>query len=203
MEIRIRTDDDVYEPAADTELLVKSVRLRQGDRVLEIGTGTGLVAIHCAKHGARGTATDVCDQALALARDNFKDNSVEVDLREGDLFDPVEGEYDVVIFNPPYLPTAPEDLTQSPLDGALDGGPDGTEVTVRFIQDLPGHLKEDGRAYLVVSSLQDMDLIQAEIHQRGLAARRMGSETFDFETIAVLELRRPPHRTQRGGAGAV
>jgi release factor glutamine methyltransferase len=202
MEIRIRTDDDVYEPAADTELLVKSVRLREGDRVLEIGTGTGLVAIHCAKHGARVTATDVCDQALALARDNFEDNSVEVDLREGDLFDPVEGEFDVVIFNPPYLPTAPEDLTHSPLDGALDGGPDGTEVTVRFLEGLPGHLTEEGRAYLVVSSLQDMDRIQAEIHDRGLAARRMGSESFDFETISVLEIRRP-RRTQRGGAGAV
>jgi methylase of polypeptide subunit release factors len=154
MEIRIRTDDDVYKPAADTELLVRSVRLREGDRVLEI-------------------------------------------------FDPVEGKFVVVIFNPAYLPTAPEDLTHSPLDGALDGGPDGTEVTLRFLEGLPGHLREDGRAYLVVSSLQDMDRIEAEVHRRGLAARRMGSESFDFETVTVLELRRPPRRTQRGGAGAV
>jgi len=121
MEIRIRTERDVYEPAADTELLVRSLRLREGERVLEIGTGTGVVAIHCAKHGCYVTATDVVREALELARDNALQNTVEVDLREGDMFDPVEGSFDVVIFNPPYLPTAPEDLTHSP--GSRRHGP--------------------------------------------------------------------------------
>ena len=69
MEIRITTERDVYEPAADTELLVKSIRLREGERVLEIGTGTGIIAIHCAKHGCRVTATDVVEEALELARE--------------------------------------------------------------------------------------------------------------------------------------
>lgn len=203
MEIRIRTEEDVYEPAADTELLVRSIRLRGGERVLEIGTGTGLVAIHCAKHGGRVTATDVCSGALALTRENADSNEVHLDLREGDLFDPVEGVFDVVIFNPPYLPTAPEDLIHSPLDRALDGGSDGTEVALRFIQQLPPHLAEDGRAYLVVSSLQDMARIEAELVRQGLAARKTGSESFDFETISVLELRRPRKSTPHRGAGAV
>ncbi|NIP35000.1 MAG: methyltransferase, partial [Thermoplasmata archaeon] len=127
MEIRIRTEHDVYEPAADTELLVRSIRLREGERVLEIGTGTGVVAIHCAKHGCRVTATDVVEKALDLARENISQNAVDVDLLEGDMFEPVSGRYDVIIFNPPYLPTAPEDLTHSDLDKALDGGPDGTQ----------------------------------------------------------------------------
>ena len=203
MEIRIRTDEDVYEPAADTELLVRSIRLRGGERVLEIGTGTGVVAIHCAKHGGRVTATDVCSEALDLTRENAVANQVELDLREGDLFDPVEGTFDVIIFNPPYLPTAPEDLTHSILDRALDGGPDGTEVALRFIERLPQFLADEGRAYLVVSSLQDMDRIEAELLQKGLASRKAGSERFDFETISVLEIRRPPERTPHMGAGAV
>jgi release factor glutamine methyltransferase len=203
LEIVIRTGHDVYEPAADTELLVKAIRLREGDKVLEIGTGTGLVAIHCAKLGGRVIATDVCEEALALARDNVAANRVEVDLRDGDMFEPVEGVFDVVIFNPPYLPTAPEDLTDSPLDRALDGGPDGTEVTLRFLEGLPGHLAEGGRAYLVVSSLQDMPKLERALLERGLASRVMGSNKHAFETISVLEIRRPPSRTPRGGAGAV
>ena len=204
MEIRIRTEDNVYEPAADTELLVNSLRLREVERVLEIGTGSGLVAIHCAKHGGKVTATDVFQEALDLTRENAGENSVELDLREGDLFDPVEGHlFDVVIFNPPYLPTNPEDLTHSNLDKALDGGPDGTEVTLRFLKGLGDHLADDGRAYLVVSSLQDWNRIEAELHTQGLAGRKRGSERFDFEEIFVLEIRRPPRNTPSRGVGAV
>ena len=203
MEITIRTEGDVYEPAADTELLVRSLRLRQGERVLEIGTGTGLVAIHCAKHGGYVTATDVCAEALDLSRENALLNKVDINLLEGDLFDPVEGTYDVIIFNPPYLPTNPEDLTHSPLDKALDGGHDGTKVTVKFLKQLPEYLAPEGRAYLVVSSLQDMETIDQELHGQGLAARKRDWERFDFETITVLEIRRPPRETRPRGAGAV
>ncbi len=203
MEIRIRTERDVYEPAADTELLVRSIRLREGERVLEIGTGTGVVAIHCAKHGCRVTATDVVEKALELARENIGQNAVDVDLLEGDMFDPVSGRYDVIIFNPPYLPTAPEDLTHSDLDKALDGGPDGTHVTLRFLEQLNDYLTEEGRAYIVVSSLQDMGRIEQEMLTRHLVARKRGSERFDFETISVLEIRHPPKEAGPGGAGAV
>lgn len=203
MEIRIRTERDVYEPAADTELLVKSIRLREGEWVLEIGTGTGVIAIHCAKHGCRVTATDVLVEALDLARENAHQNTVEVDLLEGDMFDPVEDRYDVIIFNPPYLPTAPEDLTDSPLDKALDGGPDGTEVTVRFLEQVQQYLAEDGRAYIVASSLQDGDRLDEVLHRQHLVARKRGSEEFDFETISVLEVRKPPREAAPRGAGAV
>ncbi len=203
MEIRILTERDVYEPAADTELLVRSIRFRQGDRVLEIGTGTGVVAIHCAKHGCHVTATDVVERALELASENARKNSVDVDLLEGDMFEPVTGRYDVIIFNPPYLPTAPEDLTHSDLDKALDGGPDGTDVTVMFLEQLGDYLTEDGRAYLVVSSLQDLGRIDDVLHEQHLVARRRGSERFDFETVSVLEVRKPPKEARPGGAGAV
>ena len=203
MEIRIRTERDVYEPAADTELLVKSIRLREGERVLEIGTGTGVVAIHCAKHGCRVTATDVVAEALELARENANQNTVEVDLREGDMFDPVQGRFDIIIFNPPYLPTAPEDLTNSPLDKALDGGPDGTLVTIRFLEQLREYLADDGRAYIVVSSLQDGDRLDGVLHRQQFVARKRGSEKFAFETISVLEIRKPPKEAAPRGAGAV
>jgi len=193
--IVIRTDRDVYEPSDDTELLLRSVRLRAGERVLEVGTGTGVVAIHCARLGARVTATDIHPTAVGLARENAAANDVELELLEGDMFEPVEGTYDVVILNPPYLPTEPEDLTRTPLDGALDGGPDGTRVALRFVQGLASHMAEGGRAYMVVSSLQDMDRVRGALEERGLAHRTVGSQKFDFETISVLEIRHPHKRT--------
>ena len=181
LEIVIETDKNVYEPAEDTELLIRCIKLRNAERVLEIGTGTGVVAIHCAKHGGQVTATDICGEALELAQRNATDNSVELDLRRGDLFAPVEGVFDVIVFNPPYLPTAPTDLTNPPLDQALDGGPDGTEVALRFIRGLKEHLAEGGRAYMVISSLQDTDLIERELFMHNLAHRTLGRERFDFE----------------------
>jgi len=193
--ITIRTDRDVYEPAEDTELLVRSLRLHEGDRVLEIGTGTGVVAIHCARLGCRVTATDIQASAVDLARENAATNAVELELLHGDMFAPVKGVYDVVILNPPYLPTAPEDLTHSPLDGALDGGLDGTAVALRFVDGLPRHLARGGHAYMVVSSLQDLGRIRHAVHDRGFAARIVGTERFDLEAISVLEIRRPPKRT--------
>ncbi len=199
LEIVIRTDKNVYEPAEDTELLIRCIKLKEQERILEIGTGTGVVAIHCAKHGSKVTATDVCEEALELARENADSNGVELDLRHGDLFGPVEGEFDVVIFNPPYLPTSREDLTHSPLDSALDGGPDGTEVALRFINGLSEHLAEGGRAYMVISSLQDTDRIEREVLAHDFAYRSIGKERFDFETISVLELRRPPMKTPSNG----
>jgi release factor glutamine methyltransferase len=149
------------------------------------------------------TATDVVERALELARENAEKNKVEVDLREGDMFEPASGRYDVIIFNPPYLPTAPDDLTHSDLDKALDGGPDGTEVTLRFLEQVNDFLAEDGRAYIVVSSLQDSNRIDEALLRQHLVARKRGSEKFDFETISVLEIRQPPKEARPGGVGAV
>jgi len=197
--IVIKTHEDVYEPADDTELLVRSVRLRKGERVLEIGTGTGVVAIHCAKLGCRVTATDLLAPAIALARENADANGVALELLEGDMFAPVEGTFDVIILNPPYLPTAPEDLAHAPIDKALDGGPDGTAVALRFIEGLSKHMAEGGRAYMVASSLQDGARIERAIHKARLASRAVGRERFAFETISVLEMRRPATRTHSKG----
>jgi release factor glutamine methyltransferase len=198
--IVIRTHEDVYEPADDTELLVRSLRLRKGERILEIGTGTGVVAIHCAKLGCRVTATDLLPPAIALARENADANGVVLELLEGDMFAPVKGTFDVIILNPPYLPTAPEDLTHTHLDKALDGGPDGTAVALRFIEGLTRHMAEGGRAYMVASSLQDGARIEGAIHRARLASRTVGRERFAFETISVLEIRRPATRTHSKGA---
>jgi release factor glutamine methyltransferase len=197
--IVIQTHEDVYEPAADTELLVKSVRLRKGERVLEIGTGTGIVAIHCAKLGCRVTATDIDRGAIELARRNAAANDVGLDLLEGDMFAPVKGVFDVIILNPPYLPTEADDLTHTPIDRALDGGPDGTRIALMFIEGLPRHMAEGGRAYMVTSSLQDAGRIEKALLAARLAARSVGKERFAFETVSVMEIRHPPSRTPGKG----
>jgi len=149
----------VYEPAEDTFLLADNLEFRSGERVLELGTGCGLLSILAAKAGARVVATDINPVALECARENAVEHGVagSIDFRLGDLFDPVRGEsFDLLVFNPPYLPSEGEERSSDPVELAWDGGKDGRRVLDRFLREFPHHLKPEGRAFFVQSSLSNV-----------------------------------------------
>lgn len=154
-----RVDPQVYLPAEDTFLLADNLDAREGERALELGTGCGILAILAAEAGAEVVATDVNPAALRCASANAVAHGVadRIDFRLGDLFEPVRGErFDLVIFNPPYLPVPQEESIGDMLDRAWEGGPDGRAVIDRFLEGLPEHLNEGGRALFVQSSLSNI-----------------------------------------------
>jgi HemK-related putative methylase len=115
--------------------------------VLDMGTGSGIGAIVAARCGARVVAVDVSPEAVRCARINVLLNRVEdnVDVRRGDLFEPVQGsQFDLILFNPPFFAGAPRELWEHAWrsEDALD----------RFARDLPTFLSPTGRALVVVSS---------------------------------------------------
>ena len=122
----IETDDLVYEPSDDTFLL-------EGQSVLEIGTGSGLVSMYASLLTDDITATDINYNALELAERNFKLNNIDtIKLEFGDLFEPVKNKkFDVLLFNTPYLPTDTDDIIDDDLNYAFDGGLDGRNVNER------------------------------------------------------------------------
>ena len=95
--------EGVYAPSDDTFLLLDAVEDVSGQRVLEMGTGTGLIAVHCAKAGAMVTAADVSEKAVANVLHNAEKNSVSITVFHSDLFTNIEGVFDLILFNPPYL----------------------------------------------------------------------------------------------------
>ena len=147
----------VYPPREDTFLLLPFARVAPGVAVLEIGTGSGLLALEAARSGGRVVATDLNRAALTRLRrlataESLPVTPVRTDLARG------LGAFDRVLANPPYLPTRPEERDPDPAHNlALDGGPDGLRVTRRLVAELPVHLRPRGEAYLVVSSRQDPD----------------------------------------------
>jgi release factor glutamine methyltransferase len=178
---------DVYKPSHDTYLLADAVakEVRDGDRFMEVGCGAGLVAIVAAKHGATVTATDVNAEAVRLARQNADENEVTLDARHGDLFADAMGPFDVIAFNPPYLPTSPEEVLPGPLNAAFDGGPDGTNTVQRFATEL-AKLDPLPRAVLVVhSSLADHTGLDAAMHRLGYEVDVVAQESHFFERIQV------------------
>lgn len=180
----------MYPPSEDSRLLLEAVSLGHGDRFLEIGTGTGLVAVHAARR-VRAVATDANPDAVGLARANARRNRVELAVVRTDLAAGVRGPFDVVAFNPPYLDGQPLDA----LDGAWAGGQQGSEVSLRFLADLPRILARSGRAYLLLSRTNAAARIEA---RKAFRARAVARRRLFFEELEVLELtRRDPSQASR------
>lgn len=181
----------VYPPREDTYLLVPFASVGPGTRLLEVGTGNGLLALTAARAGARVVATDLNPVALRTLRVQALREGLEVSPVRADLARGL-GRFDRVLANPPYLPTRPEerdpDLWQNL---ALDGGPDGTHVTTRLVDELDQHLAPGGDAYVVVSSLQDpaaLDRIRVRWAERGGRVEVVGGRTFEGERLDVWRL---------------
>ena len=142
----IETNDLVYIPSDDTFLLAENLDIKEGQSVLEIGTGSGLVSMYASRLTDDITATDINYNALELAEENFKKNNIDtIKLEFGDLFEPVKDKkFDVILFNTPYLPTEEEDIIDSDLNYAFDGGSDGRKIIDRFLNEVKNHLNEGG-----------------------------------------------------------
>ncbi|HPX77899.1 MAG TPA: methyltransferase, partial [Methanobacterium sp.] len=125
--IYYQTHPQVYQPAEDTFLLADNLEVERMSRALEIGTGTGLIAILAAKKARIVIATDINSHALDCTLKNIIANKTyNMELRKGDLFEPVEDEkFDIILFNTPYLPTEEDEIVADELDAAWNGGPGG------------------------------------------------------------------------------
>jgi len=177
----------IYPPSEDSELLMREMKVNPGESVLDMGTGSGILAVTAALHGGIVTAVDMSQTALDCATQNAKRNDVEILTIRSNLFENVKGTFDVILFNPPYLP-AEEWSSISKGDNQWDGRGDGTETIRSFISQLGDHLGD--RCYLLFSSLsgQGVDSIREAISGRFSYLEVARSELF-FETLYVTELR--------------
>jgi release factor glutamine methyltransferase len=176
----------VYPVEEDTLLLLEAAlaEVRPYDRVLEVGTGSGHIAGSLVGRAARVIAVDLNPHAARAARDRG------VDVLRTDLFAGVRGPFDLVLFNPPYLPTAPDERLDDWLEYALDGGPDGRQTIARFLEGLTPVLTAGGRALLLISSLTGPGEIFRLANAAGLRGRVVLERRIEDEALLVLRLER-------------
>ena len=157
-----------------------------------MGCGTGIISIHCAKGGAKVTAVDINPRAVDCTRDNANLNNMDITVFLSDLFEALEGMFDLVIFNPPYLPVYDE----GDLEKAWAGGEGGIEVVDKFLNGVVEHLTPNGRVLLLVSSKMDLEgLFNANPR---FSRRVLESRSFFFEELSVLEMRIDLERSSDG-----
>ena len=156
--VRLRCDPRALVPRPETEwllhLLLPGVQSRPQPRVLDVGTGTGALAlgVKAACPGAAVTATDLSPGALALARENAALNGLEVTWMQADLLAGVPGPFDLIVSNPPYLPEgdrahADPEVQRDP-QLALYSGPDGLTLARRLAAQAPPVLAGGGTLWL-------------------------------------------------------
>jgi len=165
----------IYEPQEDSYLLQKWVRKFSSGKVLDMGTGSGL----------QGLSADGADFVLCV---DINPEAVEYVEQKGlnaiqsDLFENVNDKFDLMIFNPPYLPEDTDEPADSQL--ATTGGKKGSELLERFLKDAKDHLTEEGKILVLISSLTG----KAEDLFKGYEYKLLDSEKLFFEELFVYLL---------------
>jgi release factor glutamine methyltransferase len=176
-------------------MLMPFARVGAGRTVLEICAGTGVAALEAARTGAWVVAADRNPLALRFLGERARADRLEVRVVRTDLARGL-GRFDVVLANPPYLPTRPDERDPDRWHNlALDGGVDGCRVTARIVDELPDHLAPGGSGFVVVSSLQSSDGLadiverwRADGGRRDVVARRR----LEGEQLEVWRFSRAP-----------
>lgn len=174
-DLRLRVDSRVLIPRPETELLVDEVlawaRGRSGLRALDVGTGSGAIALSLAAEGPfeRIVATDLSEGALEIASSNRRGAApaVPVEFRHGEGYAPVPGErFDMVVSNPPYIAEGERDSLEPEVRewepaAALFAGPTGLEVIRELVAGAPAHLVPGGLLALEIGETQGQAVADA------------------------------------------
>jgi len=191
--IDIDVAPEVYNPSDDSYLMLKTVEVRSGEAFLEIGPGSGIISIHAAKAGAKVTAADISPHAVECTRHNALRNDAKVDVVRSDMFENVQGLFDVIAFNPPYV--ADESTSTSWIERSWTGGREGSEVAIRFMEDVWKHLAPNGRVYMILSSLGGLTNILKASRER-FQTEIIEEKHMFFESIFAYKFILKPTRSE-------
>ncbi|WEL19433.1 HemK2/MTQ2 family protein methyltransferase [Candidatus Nanohalococcus occultus] len=144
----------------------------EGKKLLEVGTGSGELAIRAAQRGAKVTALDKNPESVEKVKERAGNEEVELEVVRSDLLGEVEGCFDFILFNPPYLPGKREGDSDP-----LVGGKKGIELTEKFIEQARKYLTKNGEIYFIGSSLADLESLESKFEVERVDETRLWFET--------------------------
>ncbi|MFF3775599.1 HemK2/MTQ2 family protein methyltransferase [Streptomyces sp. NPDC002232] len=179
----------VYRPQADTHLLAEALareELAPDARVLEIGTGTGALALNAARRGADVTAVDVSWSAVVTARLNALLQRLPLSVLHGDFVARTAGRrYDLIVTNPPYVPAPAAHLPSRGPERAWDAGPDGRMVIDRICAHASALLGPGGVLLMVHSAMSSAERTLDRLTRAGLSATVTARATIPWGPVLL------------------
>ncbi|MFH1770283.1 MAG: HemK2/MTQ2 family protein methyltransferase [archaeon] len=166
----------IYEPREDSFLLQKHIKDYAKGSVLDMGTGSGILAEEAIKYTDKVLAADINKEAI-------KKHS-KIEFRQSNLFSNVKESFDLIIFNPPYLPSCAKDS-----DIALDGGKEGYELIEKFLKQAKKHLNKNGVILLLFSSFSKKEKIDKVLKEENYSYKEIAKEHIHFEDLYVYEIK--------------
>jgi release factor glutamine methyltransferase len=175
----------IYIPAEDSFLLEEQVKLyAKGKSVLDIGSGSGIQALAALSAGAKSVlASDIDKESI----NHIKQINSKIKAIKSNLFSNVKGRFDLIVFNPPYLPEDEREDEQS--KRATTGGKKGDEIILRFLKQSAHHLNRDGKILIVISSLTPSKRIVMLLKTLNLSHKILSSKKLFFEKLEVWEIK--------------
>jgi release factor glutamine methyltransferase len=185
--IRFKKPEEGYAPSDDSWLLANALEKEnfQGKKCLDMGCGSGIQTAALLLGGAEHvTCVDINSSAIFVTQKMVQTYfpHAKVEYVEGNLFEHVKGKFDVMVFNPPYVPSDEMKWME------VDGGKEGREVIDKFMSQFPKHLKENGSCFLLVSSLNGIDDVQFRLQKRHLKSKVVAQLKLSFEELYILKI---------------
>jgi len=178
---------EIYEPSEDSHLLSKSVKdylkslSNKKIKILDIGSGSGIQAKACKESGFDNLLTSDInpDSVLLLKKQGFKS-------KHSNLFEKIKSKFDLIIFNPPYLPEDELEPKNSQL--ATTAGKNGYEIIIKFLKQAKSHLNKQGVIILLFSSLSQPLIIKKQAKDLGYRLKLINKQKIFFEELYIYEL---------------
>ncbi len=187
---------DIYDPAEDSYMLQRYIHEYALGRVLDMGTGSGILALSAMRNPnvREVVAADINVDAIEQLREKVRTEKIrKVTVVQSDLFEQIEGCFNLILFNPPYLPqdTVGEGKAKKTIeDAALYGGKKGWEISERFFREVGKYLFSDAVVLFLFSSLTNKQKVEEILQHNFFEWKELDRKKIAFEELYVYEIKK-------------
>jgi HemK-related putative methylase len=182
---------DCYIPSEDTFLLLNLLEkeiVKEYNNVLEMGFGSGIISLYLYDYAKQIDCFDINPIAIKhLQKLKLKYDLTKMKIFFSNLFEKSNKKYDLIVFNPPYVSSKKIDLKDFEAL-ATDGGKDGSETILKFIDQLNNYLAESGVCYLLISTLNKIENIRKVLQKKHLQLEIVSNKKLFFEELLILRI---------------